>query len=143
MTNLLGKSVSGIDWKKIFGQDHRKAEIQAVWCRAYALTNATSFVNAMDVFNDWLLIQLYAHNPSLGTYTTGKIGSILNSTRLKAAYPKLLEMVTDIHDHRYGSHLSHAKVKNTGKPTGYIPFFYLRRAKRLMVVAFLELSRKW
>jgi Reverse transcriptase (RNA-dependent DNA polymerase) len=143
MTYLLGKSVAEIDWKQIFGQDHRKAELQAVWCRAYALTNATSFVNAMDVFNDWLLIQLYAHNPSLGTYVPGKIGSILNSTRLDTAYPKLMAMVRDIHDHRYGSHLSHAKVKNSGKPTGYIRFSYLRKAKRLMVSGFLELAKNW
>src|SRR4051812_11731672 len=89
--------------------DHSKAELQAVWCRAYARTNITSFVNAVDVFNDWLLIQLYAHDPSLGRYAAGGIGSILSSTRLKTAYPRLTIMITDIHNQRYGSHLSQCK----------------------------------
>ena len=143
MTSILGKSVAGIDWKQIFGSDHRKVEVHAIWCKAYALTNVTAFVHAMDVFNDWLLIRLYAHDTTVGTYMPGKIGSILSSTRLQTAYPNVLAMVKDIHSHRYESHLSHAKVQKTGKPTSFIPFRYLKKAKILMRAAFLELKRKW
>ncbi len=143
MTALLGTGVAGIDWKRIFGVDHRKAEVQAIWCKAYALTNVTAFVNAVDVFNDWLLIRLYAHDSALGTYTAGKVGSILTSKRLKTTYPALFSMVEDVHQRRYESHLSHAKVQRTGKPTSFIKFGYLKTAKRLMRAAFVELNRKW
>ncbi|MDR3736828.1 MAG: RNA-directed DNA polymerase [Acidobacteriaceae bacterium] len=143
MTSLLGAQVANVHWRIIFGNDYRRAEIQAIWCRAYSQTNITSFVNAMDVFNDWLMIRLYAHDSTIGTYAPGKIGSILNSTRLQAKYPLILVMVKNIHEHRYLSHLSHALIKKTGRPTKHIKFSYLTQAKRYMKAAFLELERKW
>jgi hypothetical protein len=97
----------------------------------------------MDVFNDWLLIRLYGHDTALGTYTPGKIGSVLNSTRLNKAYPATLDMIKDLHSHRYESHLSHAKIQKTGKPTSHIRYGYLKTAKRLMRAAFIELRHKW
>jgi hypothetical protein len=71
------------------------------------------------------------------------VSLLMYSAKMKAAYPRVAEMVIDIHNNRYESHLSHAKIKSTGKPTRHIPFSYLRRAKRLMVTAFLEIDRKW
>jgi Reverse transcriptase (RNA-dependent DNA polymerase) len=139
---LVGRT-TGVNWRVVFGKDYKQAEKQAVFCRALADTNATAFVNAADVFNDLLLSRLYRHDPTLGTYTLGKVGSILSSKRLRRHYPSVLKLVSDIHEQRYISNLSHAKARRTGKPTGRIKFRYRQRAKTLMRSAFAELAANW
>ncbi len=142
MLGLLGKSCPDINWRKVFGREYAKAERQALWCRAYSLTDMSAFVNALDVFNEWLVSSVYQHDTSLGTYTLGKIGSVLNSSRLKTGYPALLALVSSIHNQRLKSMLSHPTVRNTGRVTGQVRFSYLPIAKRLMLKAFRELKAK-
>jgi hypothetical protein len=139
----LAAGIPVIRWRDVFGGEHPLVERQATLCRAFVETNITSWVNAMDVFDDWLLIALYRHDPSLGKYVPGSVGSIIGSTRLKAAYPAILAMVKSIHEKRYESPLSHAKEKRTGRPTRPIKFSYLRMAKPLVRDAVLELAAKW
>jgi Reverse transcriptase (RNA-dependent DNA polymerase) len=143
MKGLLGKAAPDVNWRTVFGREYAKAERQALWCRAYSLTDMTAFVNALDVFNEWLLSRLYQHDTSLGTYTLGKIGSVLSSTRLKAGYPVILSLASSVHNQRLKSMLSHPTVRNTGRVTGQVRFSYLPIAKRLMLKAFKELKAKW
>jgi hypothetical protein len=103
----------------------------------------TAFVNALDVFNEWLLSALYRHDSSLGGYTLGKIGSVLGSTRLRAGYPSIFSLVSTVHNQRLKSMLSHPTVRNTGRVTGQVKFSYLTVAKRLMLKAVRELKAKW
>jgi hypothetical protein len=143
MNRLLGKRVAVIRWKRIFGQHHRQAEMQAAWCRAYADTDITACVNATDVFNDLLLDSLFAHDTSLGTYTLGNVGAVLYSKRLKSSYPDFFGLVRNVHDRRLESHLSHPKVRKTGKRTGRIRYRYLSVLKRLMVKGYAEVDKDW
>lgn len=143
MAGILGKSIPQIHWRRVFGPDYARAERQAQWCRAYSLTDMTAFVNALDVFNEWLLSRLYQHDTSLGKYTLGKIGSVLNSVRLKSQYPAILALASSIHNQRLRSMLSHPTVRNTGRVTGQVKFSYLPVAKRLMLGALKELKAKW
>ena len=143
MTGLLGMTAPDVNWRKVFGVDYAKAEQQAIWCRAYSRTDITAFVNALDVFNDRLLSRLYQHDTSLGTYTLGNLGSVLNSPRLKNGYPAILCLVASVHNQRLKSMLSHPTVRNTGRATGQVRFSYLPVAKRLIVKAFKELKAKW
>ncbi|WP_348264544.1 RNA-directed DNA polymerase [Telmatobacter sp. DSM 110680] len=142
MARLTGRS-SSINWRSIFGSTYRHAERLAVQMRALSDTNVTAFVNAADVFNDRLLSRLYLHDPSLGTYLLGSIGSILSSTRLKTNYPSVHTLCDAIHTERLKSSLSHPIVKKTGKPTSRIPYRYLRKAKQLYVQALIELEASW
>ena len=98
MVQLLGKTVEGIDWKKLFGPRYRHAERQAVSCRALATTNITAWVPAMDVFNDLLLDSLYRHDVGLGTYSLGNIGSVLCSPRLQANYPRIRVLPASVYE---------------------------------------------
>ena len=143
ITALLGNRAPDVKWRKVFGAEYAKAEQQAIWCRAYSRTDMTAFVNALDVFNDWVLSGLYQHDTSIGTYTLGKIGSVLTSTRLKAGYPAIFSLVSSVHNQRLKSMLSHPTVRNTKRVTGQVRFSYLPVAKRLMVKAFKELNTKW
>jgi hypothetical protein len=140
---LMSGANASVNWKVFFGTDYRHAERQIVECRGYATTNATAWVSAMDVFLDLLLSSLYRHDGSLGTYNVGGIGSVLGSARLKAIYPQVQEIVESIHLKRYGSLLSHAKEKRTGKPTKAVRFSYLRTGHRLVRGAIGELSLKF
>jgi Reverse transcriptase (RNA-dependent DNA polymerase) len=143
MTRLLGQNCPNVDWRSVFGREYPKAERQALWCRAYSLTDMSALVNALDVFNEWLLSRLYKRDTSLGAYTLGNIGSVLNSTRLKAGYPAIFSLVSSVHNQRLKSMLSHPTVRNTGRVTGQVRFSYLPIAKRLMMKAFKELKAKW
>ncbi len=97
----------------------------------------------MDVFGDWLLTALYRHDPSIGTYNPGTVGSVLSSTRLKTKYPAIHAMVESIHNKRYESALSHARQRHTGRPTQVIKYTYLRKAKPLVRAAIAEIAAKW
>ena len=101
-------------------------------------------------FDDFLLDGLCRHDAALPAYTLGGIGGILNCTHLKTSYPALTKLVTEIHDKRGDSALSHP-VKTKGKArvvvgaTGRIKFSYLNRAKKLVraMLAELESKKKW
>lgn len=139
---MLG-AVPPINWKAIFGANYRDVEKHTIFARALAETNVSAWVNAIDVFNDWLLVALYAHDPSLGTYIFGSIGSVMHSKRLKKDYPAIQALVEGIHTKRLESPLSHARTKSTGKPTKPIRWAYVKTAKRLLREALCELSAKW
>lgn len=136
-----------VDWKKFFGGQYRRVERQAVWCRAFAQTDITAWVNAMDVFNDFLIDGLCRHDPLLPRYTLGGLGGILSCGHLARDYPAVTKLITEIHDKRGDSALSHP-VKTKGKArvvvgaTGRIKFGYLGRAKKLMRAAVVELAGK-
>jgi hypothetical protein len=134
---------STLNWRAVFGAAYGHAEKLAVHMRALADTNVTAFVNAADVFNDRLLSAIYLHNPTLGTYTLGQIGSVLSSPRLRTQYPAVFQLCNDIHDQRLKSSLSHPIVKRTGRPTSRIPYRYVRTAKRLYSQAISELESLW
>jgi hypothetical protein len=143
MVRLLGNAVQGIDWKAIFESDHHEVERIAVWCRAYAQTDVTAFVNMLDVFDDWLLFKLCVHDPSLGIYHLGNVGGFVSSRRLAAGYPRFAALLKGIHEKRLESVLSHPRVKSTGRPTGPIKYSYLKTARRLMIAAFNEVWLAW
>jgi hypothetical protein len=103
MVRILGASVSTIDWRAIFGGDHDEVERIAIWCRAYARTDATAFVNALDTFNDWLLLKVHNHDGALGAYHFGNVGGILLSARLRVSYPLFYALVKGIHERRLES----------------------------------------
>lgn len=42
MAGLLGTAAPDLNWRKVFGPEYMKAERQAIWCRAYSLTDMTA-----------------------------------------------------------------------------------------------------
>ncbi|HEX8817140.1 MAG TPA: hypothetical protein VF753_16705 [Terriglobales bacterium] len=142
LARLTGRQ-TGVKWRTVFGPTYNHAERLAVQLRALADTNITAFVNAADVFNDLLLSRLYAHDTTLGAYTVGNIGSVLNSARLRAAYPSTYDLCNQVHTQRLRSLLSHPVVRGTGKPTGKIPYRYRNVAKLLFTRAIREIESRW
>jgi len=135
---------SGIDnWKAVFGVDYPQGRRQMIMCAAESSANASGFVNTLDVFNDLLLTRLYLHDPTLGEYQSGRVGAITNSTRLKTKYPAIQTLVSQTHEKRLETYLSHPKVKKTGKRTGRISYRYIGVARGLLRQAFAELAAKW
>lgn len=121
-----------VQWKKLFGKLYKRAEAQITTCKGYFKTDPSAWVNAIDVFDDLLLEALYRKDTTLGTYTLGNIGGIIQSTRLKSNYPELFKQANQLHDKRLESDLSHAVVKTTKKPTKPIKFKWLRSGARLL-----------
>lgn len=144
MTRLLGSTMKGINWKIIFLTNYDQAERLAIACRAFSETDITSWVNVTDSFNDLLINELFLHDPAIGSYQLGSIGGFLKTTsRFAKKYPKIFQMAKIIHDKRLESMLSHAFIKNSGKPTGSIKYSYLKYAKPIIREAFIELLTKW
>jgi hypothetical protein len=131
---------SQTDWRKFFRANYRSAERQMVEARAYSETNATAWVNSIDVFNDWLLMALYGRYKTLGQYNPGTIGSVMDSVRLAKSFPAVSRLVREIHQKRHLSNLSHAKVRKSGKATSAIRFSFLRNGKKLLRGAVMELE---
>jgi hypothetical protein len=142
---LLRREVAQPDWKALFGKDYPDVERHTVFCYAYSEVNVTAWVNAMDVFNDWLLAALTAHDARIGTYIQGKVGTFVKqpTSRFAKHYPAVWAMTSEIHRCRGESHLSHAWQQEGQiyvKPTKPVPYKYLRKAKPLVERALAELS---
>jgi hypothetical protein len=142
---LLGHTLPKVDWRGLFGQRYRRAECQAVLCYAYAAADVTAWVNALDVFNDLLLVALARRDPTHVKHTLGNFGSVLPAgSGLALHYPGLYRLVHCVHGKRGESALSHA-VKRKGsmvvKPTARIPFRFLGQGKKLLGAAVAELAR--
>jgi hypothetical protein len=141
IVEMTGKDVS-VSWRKFFGGTYKRAEAQITTCTGYFKTDPSAWVNAMDVFSDLWLEALYRHHATLGTYTLGKIGSVLSSIRLSGTFPAVFNMASLIHEKRLESDLSHARVAKTKKPTKPIKFRWLKVGSRILGRAVQEIHNK-
>lgn len=142
---LLGKKSPAMDWAAFFDTDYPLVERHAVFCYAYSAVDVTAWVNAMDVFNDWLVARLSTRDPLIGTCKLGGLGGFVRAPTSKFAtrYPAVWRMANEFHTRRGESHLSHAWQKDGAtyvKPTSHIPYRYLRAAKPLILQALTELA---
>jgi len=144
MVDLLGTAVRPINWKRVLGKQYKPLVRMIVGWRGYGKSDASGWVNVSDTVNDLILEALFFHDTTIGKYTIGKIGSVLTPTsRFATKYPQLFDAVSDIHDARLESALSHAVVKNTGRQTRYIRFKEMEPLKRKLRKGYLELWSKW
>jgi hypothetical protein len=129
------------NWKKLFGARYSQAELQAIETVAASGVNITGFVNYLDVFNDLLIDAIYKTDSTIGSYTLGKIGSVLHAPtgRFAMKYPKTYALANEVHNRRYESMASHPLVQRTGKPTKRISYKFLHIAKRLLRESIMEL----
>jgi hypothetical protein len=127
-------------WRRFFRRDYHWAEEQAIECEQLARSNPTAFVNALLVLLDLLLDNLYRIDQGLGQYQKGNIGGVLQSQRLKSAYPKTFALVASVHTQRAHSRLSHAVNRRTGRRTRSIRPNIVDTVKKLFKKALGELS---
>ena len=142
MELITGLNKYRFDWKKLFGSNHKNAEIQIFICRSYAQNDATAFVNQLDVFHDFLLDSIYRKDPLIGKYNLGKIGYFLHAKtgKLATKYPYIFLACNKIHDLRYKSNLSHPLINTTARPTSRITFAEIRKIKPILDDAYLEVT---
>lgn len=138
----LDPKIPKISWRRLFGGHYDQAERQVVEIVALSATNITAFVNALDVFNDLLLDSLFAVDATVGSYTLGRIGSVLDSSssRFATKFPANFALVKTVHDARYMSMYSHPRVGKTAKPTKKIHYQFLGKARLLLRNAVQELA---
>lgn len=132
----LMRSVPGINWEKYFSKEYLNVERHIIHSLGYAATDASAWVNSLDVFNDYLLFGLYNSDKQLGNYVLGqtKIGVIINAppSCLSRKYPNVLKYIKDVHKQRYASRLSHSRIGKTSKPTQKIKFNYIKRSLSML-----------
>lgn len=132
-----------LNWRSFFGTTYRQAERQIVGCRGYASTDATAWVQGLDVFNDLVLDALFRKDPTMGRYKLGNIGSCTGSppAALSTNFPRVLDLASKVHNLRYQSFLAHPRVKKTMQATGQIRFRFIRESKHLIANAVREIER--
>lgn len=142
---LLLKRDRTANWRRFFPniKRHRQAERQLVSIRGYASTDATAWVQGLDVFNDLLLDALFYRVPSLGGYRLGNIGGCTTSPpkSLREKFPETLAFTSSVHSKRYESNLAHPKIHKTNRPTRTIEFAYIKKSLNLFSRAINELLR--
>lgn len=138
----LDSQVPTADWRKLFATRYPQAELQSVEIASASGVNITGFVNLLDVFNDLLLDAVFARDQTLGVYTLGKIGSVLNAPtgRLAKKFPKTYALANEVHERRYESMASHPLIKKSGKATKRISYKFLPTAKKLLRESVTELK---
>lgn len=66
--------------------------------------------------------------------------SSLDSSAFAAKFPRLRGLAKCVRDYRYGSPLSHPTARKTGEATKRLPFSVVRKTRRLMATAIVELE---
>lgn len=142
------KEITGVDlpeknWVKFMGTNHLNCERISTLLVGYFKTDANSFINELDVFNDFLCDALFKNDTTIGSYTLGKIGSVLGSStsRFAVKYPKFFAFCSKTHNLRLESDLSHPKVKSTGKPTRRIKFKEIHKLTKSLAEGIEEIIR--
>ena len=138
----LDSRVSAVKWKKLFGVRYAQAERQIIETVAASGVNITGFVNFLDVFDDLLLDAVFQSDGTVGSYTLGKIGSVLHAPtgRFATKFPKTFELAKEVHERRYESMASHPLIKTSGKPTKRMTYRFLPNAKKLLRECITELN---
>lgn len=140
LEEITGTKLPSKNWKKFLNAEHTNCERLCYLLTGYVKTDANSFINELDVFNDFVLDALFRNDTTIGTYTLGKIGSCLIPTsRFAIKYPKFYSYCNKVHEYRLESDLSHPKVKRTGKTTRRIKFSELKTLKPIIDAGFQEL----
>jgi hypothetical protein len=130
-------------WRTILGSHYDVARKQIVTAAGKLRTSPSEWINLIDTFNDLFLDALYNHDGNLGSYPLGNLGGVLSSTRLATNYPLLFNAVKHIHNLRLDSCLSHAYVRNTGKPTRHIKYAETQLAAHELKQGLEEVAKKW
>ena len=133
-----------IDWKKLFGRHYTAALKKVAPWRGYSDSDPSAWVNLTDTINDSLLDSLFGHDATIGGYALGRIGAVLTpGNRFASKYPKLFRAVTDVHNMRLESDLSHAITQRTKRPTRRLTHKEMANLKRRLREGYIELSKKW
>lgn len=144
-TVVLGVPVKDIQWKSMLPRKTYRSLISrmAVW-RAYAASDPTAWASLSDTINDILADALFTHDPSLGKYALGRLGSVLSpNSRFAAAYPRFYAAADLLHKLRLTADLVHPLTKSTRQPTRRIRFQELRQPQRALALGWQELWQKW
>lgn len=145
LKTIIGASLNPFDWQRALNQEHRRIERLCLLNIGYLKTDATAWVMSMDVIMDNILNQLAQHDPSIGNYTLGNMGSFIHSSRSRFAlnYPKFHKACNEIHKYRKQADLSHPVNRDTGKPTVRIKFSVIKNIRPILYHGFQELISKW
>lgn len=141
VSEYCGRS-TGVNWKKLFGTTYKDAERQALLTFPLAKSNASAFVNAAEVFDDWLVDALHRTDPSLGKYQLGNISwAAKNNSSLAKKRPQIHQLVHTIHELRYTSPMSHPMQASTKAPSKPIRFSAIANVKKKLLNALQDLRK--
>jgi len=146
MQAMIDPSLAPIKWRRMLAEHYRPDIAIVIKLKAYSQSDATAWVNLLDTFHDDLLDSLFRHEAgALGKYRHGNIGAVLTSanSRFATKFPSAYDAISDVHQTRLESMLSHPITRNTGRRTRYIEFAYIRKIKPKLSKAYREIWRKW
>jgi hypothetical protein len=144
MVELLGANLQPIAWTDLLGCHYQSISKKIVQWGGYAETDPTAWVHLTDTMNDCILDSLYVHDPTLGSYSLGHIGGVLQpGNRLARRYPLFFRAVDAVHSLRLESYLAHPAVRRTGRRTRPIRYEEMEHLFPLLTRGYYELWNLW
>lgn len=144
MVESLGANLQAISWRTLLGQHYQSVSQSIVQWKGYAEADPTAWTHLTDTINDRILDSLYLHDPPLGRYQLGQIGSVLHAgSRFARKYPSLFRALDAVHNLRLESYLSHPIVRKTGTATRKITHTEMENLFPLLAPGYRELWNLW
>jgi len=134
---------SGVRWARIFGENFKNAQRQALITFPNSKVNASALANTCDVFNDLLASALYDKHPECGTHRFNNIRNAALNAKFRKLYPATCRLFVEVHEFRYQSPYSHPIVDKTKEFSKAIPWSAIAKMRRLYKNSCHELKVRW
>ena len=135
----LRRPLSPYDWKALFGNGHKHAELMMIILKRDRESNIEKFLVHLDSWCDLLLSVLYPRLKSGKNYPA--YGSALNDANLAAALPTAIPAFKSLHDLRLESSTAHPRSLKTGSPTRRLKHSDFYKQRKQLILAFDEIER--
>ena len=129
-----------VDWRRILGGNHRRAEELARLSRKYFESNSIdACVVQLDSLLDLIFEQLFLLVRPGSNYPN--YGSALNNPHMSAAFPAVYQAFSQIHQLRIKSQMAHPRHLKSGNWNRHVKHSELRKVGPVLRSAFRELKR--
>lgn len=112
---IFARNQTAYDWKKLFGVEHRHAELMMIILKRNRESNIDAFIVQLDSYCDFLTAGIYRRLKAGKTYPA--FGHAVKDPILVAALPAIMAAFLKLHDLRLESTTAHPLTTKTGKPT--------------------------
>jgi hypothetical protein len=135
---ILSRKRTAFDWKKLFGSDHKHAEIMMIMIKRDKEANIEKFLVHLDSWCDLLLSEIYKRLKPGKKYPN--YGSAPGDPNLSVLLPTAVPALVALHAVRLESSTAHPRSLKTGKPTQRLKHRDFFKLRKQLIRAFDEIE---
>jgi hypothetical protein len=138
LSYILGRPETPYNWKRFFGTQHRQIELMTILLKQSRESDIDAFLTRLDSFSDGLVKEIFRRYCTGKTYP--KYGAAIKHPILLANLPKLMNVLTILHDLRLQSITAHPRSQKTGKGTRRLRHYDFYKIRPFLLAGFSELE---